>query len=85
LGKTYYHGDRNVSDTVSLYGRKLAKMSDYDLLKECETHGKTMERGSMTRSEKIRAKEAFKVASERESLSNERELLLTALRVLRLF
>lgn len=70
---------------TNLYDEKLYRLSDEDLMAEAAMHGKIMERGWLTKEEKIRAIACFTLASQRETLIDEREVLLTALRVMRLF
>ncbi len=70
--------------TIDLYQKRLSKMSDSEIMNECVFHGKVMEHGFKNKSEKIRARQAFEAAAARPSLESEREMLLTATRVLRL-
>ena len=70
----------------NLYLTKLSKMSPEELTEESNKHGKIMERGAMTRPEKIRAFTCFKYAAgSSKTNEDDKQMLLTALRVLRLF
>lgn len=70
----------------NLYLTKLTKMSDEELLEEANKHGKIMERGGMTRPEKIRAFTCFKYAAGTPKIKeDDKQMLITALRILRLF
>jgi hypothetical protein len=68
----------------NLYLEKLKRMSLSEIMDECEQHGKRMERGHMDRDEKKRAFICFKFASEQEGLAADKEMLLVALRVLKI-
>lgn len=71
--------------TVSdLYPEKLKRMSDGELLSECEKHGRIMERGSMTPGDKMRAYQCFSYAAKHPALEDMHDLFKTALRVLRI-
>lgn len=70
----------------NLYLAKLAKMDEEALMEEANKHGKIMERGGMTRAEKIRAFTCFKYAAGTPKIKeDDKQMLITALRVLRLF
>lgn len=74
---------------LDLYLEKIKRMSDEGLMRECEHHGRVMEKAAlsvnlMSASEKFRATTAFTEASKREGLASDRDMMLVALRVLRL-
>jgi hypothetical protein len=70
----------------NLYLERLSRMSEQEVLEEANKHGKIMERGAMTRPEKIRAFTCFKYAAGSPKVKEEdKQILITALRVLRLF
>ena len=69
---------------IDLYLTRLSKMTDQQIMDECVFHEHVMERGFKDKGQKIRAKQAFEAAASRPSLDSEKEMLLTAVRVLRL-
>lgn len=71
----------------NIYLEKLKRMNDEELIKEVEVHGKIMERNHpMTKDEKARALLCFRFALNREDISTDDKMMLaTAIRVLRLF
>jgi len=70
----------------NLYLERLSRMTGEEVLEEANKHGKIMERGGMTRPEKIRAFTCFKYAAgSPKTKEDDKQMLLTALRVLRLF
>lgn len=70
----------------NLYLEKLKRMSDEELIDECEKMGKIMERLSpMTKEEKSRAYMCFRFVAARPDISEDNRIMLqTALKVLRL-
>lgn len=70
---------------VDLYQHKLKSMSDDQIKMESLAHATTMERGNLSKIEKIRAEQCFVEAVTRDTLEAEREIFKAALRVLRLF
>jgi hypothetical protein len=74
----------DTNDPVDLYLTRLNKMTDQQIMDECVYHGRVMEHGFKNRDQKVRAKQAFEAAAARPNLASEREMLLTACRVLRL-
>lgn len=70
-----------------LYLEKLKRMTPEQLLNECHRLGKTMEQNHpLTKDEISRCYMGFKWAYEKGGFDeNERQMLLTAIRVLRLF
>lgn len=67
-----------------LYNRKVRSMSDEELFRECERLGNIMAITPMKKEDKIRAFHAFTEASRRDSMVDDKEMFLTALRVLRI-
>lgn len=73
----------------NLYEERCKRLSDQELLLECEQHGRVMEKRAcnnelLTKGQKERAILCFTEAASRESLKEDHDLILTALRVLRL-
>lgn len=69
---------------TDLYPEKLKRMTEGELLSECEMHGRVMERGSMTQIQKVRAYQCFTYAAKHPKLEDMHELFKTALKVLRI-
>ena len=71
---------------TNLYIERLKRMSDDELLTECEKMGRIMERQApMTKEEKHRAYICFRFVAARPDIGDDnRRMLATALRVLRL-
>lgn len=78
-----------MSVVLDLYAEKVRRMYDDELADECLFHGRVMEQRAcanllLTPDQKSRAVTAFTEAANRHSMEDEREMLLTALRVLRI-
>lgn len=75
---------------IDLYEEKVKRMSDEELIYECNFYGALMEflatsNTKMSKPQKLRALMALKEATTRTGLEEERATLETAIKVLRLF